>query len=270
MMSQGTSVRPSAEPLSDGASVPALRRAVRILDMIAETGETPTAAEIGRRLGLPTSTAHGLLGVMIELNLLSKTRDGSLAVGAHVMKWSAGFLAKSDMTAEFQRHFIDEPALRRFTVTLSVLDGREVVYLSCRNSDRPLGFTFQTGMRLPAVYTATGKALLSGLADSELDGLFANAWPAPLTERGVRSMTELRAEFRAMRSRGYSIDDGQIREGMVCVGSAIRGHNNLFAGGIAISLMESEATPDTIAQTGEALRQSANAISEKLGAHDRA
>jgi len=265
-MSQESHAQMGIEQTGEGVSVPALRRAVRILDMIAESGDTPTAAQVARLLGLPKSTAHGLLGTMLELNLLSKTHDGGFALGPHVMKWSAGFLSRSDMTAEFQRHFVDEPALKQYTVTLSVLDGREVVYLSCRNSDRPLGFTFKIGMRLPAVYTATGKALLSGLAPSELESLFTGEWPTPLTEHGVSSLPALREEFKAMHRQGYSIDDGQVRKGMVCVGSVIRGHDNLYVGGIAISLMESEATPATVARTGEALRQSANAISERLGA----
>ena len=264
-MSQGVNTR-REESLDGGVSAPALRRAVRILDMIADAGETLTAAQIARLVGLPKSTAHGLITTMVELNLLSKTRDGSLMLGSHVMKWSAGFVGKSNMTAEFQRHFIDEPALKNYTVTLSVLDGSEVVYLSCRNSDRPLGFTFKIGMRLPAVYTATGKALLSGLPALELERMFANEWPAALTEHGVSNLAGLREEFDAIQSRGFSIDDGQVRKGMVCVGSVIRGHDNLFAGGIAISLMESEATPDIIARTGHALRQSADSISKQLGA----
>lgn len=153
-------------------SVPALRRAVRILDFISSAEGEPNAAEIVRALGIPKSTAHGLLSVMVELRLLNRLQDGGMRLGPHTMRWASSFLAQQDIVAEFQRHFEQSSDLSDYTVTLTVLDGREVVYLSCRNSERPLGFTFRIGMRLPAVFTATGKAQLGTLSDTELAELY--------------------------------------------------------------------------------------------------
>ncbi|WP_313618833.1 helix-turn-helix domain-containing protein, partial [Agrobacterium sp.] len=47
-------------------TVPALRRAVRILDLVSGSPRNLTAAELTRVLDLPKSTAHGLLAVMTE------------------------------------------------------------------------------------------------------------------------------------------------------------------------------------------------------------
>jgi DNA-binding IclR family transcriptional regulator len=66
-----------------------------------------------------------------------------------------------------------------------MLDGAEVVYLACQNGDRPLGVTFRIGMRLPAPYTATGKAMLSTLPTAEVRHLFADGMPPPLTRASV-------------------------------------------------------------------------------------
>lgn len=53
-------------------TVPALRRAVRILDMVKASSRPPLAADVARQLDLPRSTVHGLLAVMVELGLLEK------------------------------------------------------------------------------------------------------------------------------------------------------------------------------------------------------
>lgn len=202
---------------------------------------------------------------MVELGLLTRSHDSTYHLGAHLMQWASGYLAQQDIVREFQRYFMDNSKLSDHTVTLTVLEGTEVVYLSCRNSNKPLGFTFRTGMRLPAVFTATGKAQLANVPDKELEGLLGSTWPEPLTRSSIRSLAQLRQEFGAIRQRGYSIDDGQIREGMICVGAAVRNSSGRSIGGVAISLIESEAIPQVLDRVGKELRRTADALSTRFG-----
>lgn len=245
-------------------TVPALRRAARILDLLADTGRPLTAAEITRILDFPKSTAHGLLAVMTELDLISKSVDGTLHVGAHSLRWANGFLSQLDIVSTFHEYLAHRHELDPYTVTLTVRERGEVVYIGCRNSSQPLGHTFRIGMRLPAPFTATGKMLLSDLTQDELRALFAS-FPGPLTPRSVSSISQLELELAATRDRGYSIDDGQIREGMICIGALIRDYTGAAAAGIAVSLIRSEAGDDQVARLGEELRDAANAFSERLG-----
>ena len=246
-------------------TVPALRRAVRILDLVSATDAPPNAADLARALSIPKSTAHGLLASMVELGLLTRSQDSTYRLGAHLMQWASGYLGQQDIVQEFQRHFMENAELSEHTVTLTVLEGTEVVYLSCHNSNKPLGFTFRIGMRLPAVFTATGKAQLANVSDKELEGLLGTTWPEPLTRSSIRSLDQLRQEFGAIRQRGYSIDDGQIREGMICVGAAVRDFSGRSIGGVAISLIESEAIPQVLDRVGMELRRTAEALSARLG-----
>ncbi|MCE4225269.1 IclR family transcriptional regulator [Methylobacterium sp. C25] len=252
---------------SGGESVPALRRAVRILDFVGAAETEPSSADLARAVGIPKSTAHGLLAAMVDLGLLTRSNEGSFRLGPHPMRWANGFLARQDIVSEFQRHFMESMDLAEHTVTLTVLDGREVVYLACRNSDKPLGFTFRIGMRLPAEFTATGKAQLEGLSNLELERLLEKGWPKPMTRTSISGLAQLQTELIEIRERGYSIDNGQIREGMICLGAAILDYSNKPVGGVAISLMESEALPEVLERLGRLLRRSADTISRRLGAN---
>lgn len=245
-------------------TVPALRRAVRILDLVAGSPRDLTAAELTRFLDLPKSSAHGLLAVMTELDLLARSADGTLRIGPHSLRWANGFLSHLDIVSTFNDHLAQRHDLDPYTVTLTVREGGEVVYIGCRNSAQPLGHTFRIGMRLPAPFTATGKILLSDLGPGELRMLFSQ-FPQPLTSRSVAGLSQLEEELALTRARGYSIDDGQIREGMLCIGAAIRDYSGAASAGIAISLIRSEASDEKIAYLGEELRTTANALSEKLG-----
>lgn len=250
---------------SGAETVPALRRAVRILNLVSATDAPPNAADLARALSIPKSTAHGLLAGMVELGLLTRSQEGGYRLGAHLMQWASGYLAQQDIVREFQRHFMENSELSEHTVTLTVLEGTEVVYLSCHNSKKPLGFTFRIGMRLPAVFTATGKAQLACVPDRELEGLLGKNWPEPFTRSSIRNLDQLRQEFGAIHQRGYSIDDGQIREGMICVGAAVRDFSGRSIGGVAISLIESEAIPQVLDRVGTELRRTADALSARLG-----
>ncbi len=251
---------------TEGSSAPALRRAVRMLDYVLTAAKRPNAAELTRALDMPKSSAHGLMSAMLELQLLARAEDGTFRLGPHLMRWANGFLSQLDIVSTFQEHFAQTPELAHYTVTLTVRDGTEVVYLSCRNSDQPLGVTFRIGMRLPAVFTATGKALLAELDDGALNDLLGKGFPAPLTARSVRDLPSLRRELAQFRERGFSTDDGQVRDGMICLGAVLRDHGDIAPAGIAISLTRSEATPERIERLGGKLRRAAEALSQRLGA----
>lgn len=244
-------------------TVPALRRAVGILDILA-SGRNLKAAEIARTLSLPKSTAHGLLAVMSELDLVAKSPDGTLRIGPHPLKWANAFLSQLDIVTTFQEVLARDRKLDPYTVTLTVREGAEVVYVGCRNSDQPLGQTFRIGMRLPAPFTATGKILLSDLKHPELKNLLAD-FPKPLTRRSVRTIEELERELELTRERGFSIDDGQIRDGMICIGAALRDHSGAAVAGIAISILRSEASDDRTSELAAQLQVIAKGMSEGLG-----
>ena len=248
-------------------AAPALRRAIEVLDLLGRASEPVTAADIARELGIPKSSVHGLIATMTEFELVVRGADGRFRLGPRLMRWASGFLGQTNLTGEFQRYFAEEGDLDGHTITLTILDGREVVYVACRDSGDPLGLTFRIGMRLPAPYTATGKALLAALPDAEFTRLFAEpeAWPAALTPRGVASLDRLRTELDAVRERGYSIDDGEVREGMICLGAPIRDHSGRVLAGLAVSLIRSEASAPLLERLGARIRSAAEAITRRLG-----
>lgn len=220
-------------------AVPALWRATAVLDLLAETGQPMSLSDMSRRLGFAKSTLHGLCDTLSRLDLLQVSAAG-FEVGAHTLRWSAAYLARNDLVRAFER-LAQDPRLAEQTLTLSVLEQGDVVYLGCRNSNRPLGFTFQIGMRLPAVFSATGKAMLSCLPDDERLAHLAGDWPQPYTPASTPDATSFEAQLSECRARGYAVDAGEIREGMICVGVPVRDSSGRVAAGLAISMTDAEA-----------------------------
>lgn len=258
---------PVARAATRGAKgVPALMRGFEILDTVASSDQPKTVSTLAQQLALPKSTVHGLCTTLVALGLLIRREDNSFRLGPHVMRWANAFLSRTDLTAEFASLWDDLHVFTNETITLSVLDGREVVYVGCRNSASPLGITFRIGMRLPAVFTATGKAILSAMSEAEVRCLLAGPWPESPTSRSVTGIGALFRELRQTRKRGFSIDDGQTREGMYCFGSVVRDSSNLAIAGVAVSLLASAADRRTVELAGKSIQTIAAQLSRRLGA----
>lgn len=246
--------------------VPALMRGSKILDAVMASEQPLTVSDLARRLDLPKSTVHGLCATLVDLGLLTRRNGNSFRIGPHVMRWASAFLGQTDLTAEFAALWDNLDVLTDETITLSVLDGDEVVYIACRNSASPLGITFRIGMRLPAAFTATGKALLSTMPDDNVRAIMSRQWPSPLTPRSVTNIESLLRELEETRRRGFSIDNGQTREGMYCFGTTVQDSTNTAVAGVAVSLLATRVDIATTKLAASSIQKIARQLSARLGA----
>jgi DNA-binding IclR family transcriptional regulator len=258
---------PARSPANDSpALVPAVERACRIMDLVAKTPQGLTASELARQMGIAKSSAHTLCATLSQLNLLIRRTDQSFHLGPHIMRWANAFSERSDVAKEFVTIWDESTQFPGATITLSVLDGTEVVYIAARNSHALPNFEFRAGMRLPAAFTATGKAFLSTMSDLEVKRLFGSDFPMPLTERSPKTLAQLLKDVEACRKRGYSIDDEGVKEGMVCFGYPVLNSWNRPIAGLAVSLPKRIFDDREIAEIISNVSEIAQKISSRLGA----
>ena len=251
-------------------AVPAIGRATRLLDMIALSDEPVSISGAARELGLAKSTAHGLINTLGELGLLERSGQG-VVMGGHVMFWANAFIARSDLVAEFVRLWDDgDQGLDAESAALTILDGLDVVYIASKHGTDPLGITFKTGMRLPAAFTATGQAMLSTMPESMVRQLYPNGLPPALTTHSIRSVDALLEELAQVRQRGYSIDNQQVREGMMCFGAPVYDFSGKRAvGGIALSMHVNRMDDAQVQSMGNKVVRHAQRLSRRLGNHQK-
>jgi len=250
-----------------GAKVPAVARAARVLDAIAAARQPLTLAALVKALGMPKSTVHGLCATLAQASLVERLDNGSYQLGTRVMDLAHAYMARTDVTAEFQAILKTESPMPEESLVLSVLDGADIVYVGCRNGSRPFGFNFRIGMRLPANCTASGKAMLASLPAERVIDLAATRAFYALTRRSVTRPDPLLAQLRQAASQGYAVDDEETRRGMVCIGAPIFGAASAEAvAAVAVSLPKATLTADRKALAIRTVGRLAGAISHRLGA----
>jgi IclR family transcriptional regulator, blcABC operon repressor len=201
-----------------------------------------------------------------RLNLLIRRSDQSFQLGSHLMRWANAFSERSDVAAEFASIWDEGTQFPGATITLSVLEGGEVVYIAARNSHYLPNFEFRAGMRLPAPFTATGKAFLSYMSDFEVKALFGQGFPLPLTAHSPKNVSQLLKDLEACRKRGYSVDDEGVKEGMVCFGYPVLNSRNRPIAGVAVSLPKHDFEEQEVRKIMASVREIAKKISVRLGA----
>ena len=89
-------------PAGDGpALVPAVSRALTLLDRLADGREPKTLARLAAELALPKSSVHGLCTTLMSFGYLRRQDDGSFLIGPRVMSLAESFSAGTNVAREF-------------------------------------------------------------------------------------------------------------------------------------------------------------------------
>lgn len=246
------------------ANVPALEKAFEILDFITTSPTPVSSATIARELSLARSTTHNILQTLTSKGVLHKDNNHLFSLGSYLLYWAGRFEVERGVVALFHELAVGFETLTPYTITLSTLDfdRGETVFLSSHQGSSAIDFAFRRGVRVPAVFSATGKAILSQTPFDRVLAMY-ETFPAPLTDRGVADFDGLKAELDKVKSTRLSLDDGQLRLGMTCMGTYIRSQDGVRLG-IAVSLSDSEYAKQKDV-VGQAIIELALQIEKGLG-----
>ena len=209
--------------MSGGRSlVPAVTRAVAILELLARTDAPLGVSAIARSLNLPKSSVANLCSALVDDEMV-RTVPGGYALGPKLARLGAAYLATVDHVGLFLEACTARHVSVRETAQLAQLGtGLDVVYLARRDGTEPVRLASAPGRALPATCTATGKAMLATLDPAELAARLDAVSELPsLTKHSITSRRALRRELEVIRTEGVAYDRQEVIEGVVCVAVAM-------------------------------------------------
>ncbi len=245
--------------------MPAVTRALSLLDRLAQQREPMSLAQLTSELALPKSSVHGLCNTLMSFGYLRRQPDGAFLIGPRVMSLAEAFVSGTDVAQEFGALWADAGTAPAETVVLSVLSGTDALYVAVRNSARPLGLAFTVGMRLPAYLSGSGKAMLAFREPEEVRALFAAGLHTHLTRKGPRDVEALLKELATTRKRGYSVDDETVREGVYSFGAPVFDAAGKVVAGVAVCINKALIGADRGDKYRDAVLAVASSLSQRLG-----
>ncbi len=135
-------------------------RGLFIMETLSHSSDGMSYAEISRATALPKSTVHRIVGQLIELGLVARSRGGFI-LGLRVFEWGSKAGGNVPLRQAAMPQLVALSNEFGETVHLGVLDGADVVYLEKLAPNTGMKCPTRVGDRRPAHSTALGKAMLA-------------------------------------------------------------------------------------------------------------
>lgn len=238
------------------AGVQSVARAFGVLEAVAELAPEASLADISRATGLAQSTVHRLLRTMMNAGYVRQTEGRGYALGAALI--SLGTRATPPLALRAHPVMVELEALAQETVNLAVLDGDRIAYVGQVPSRHQMRMFTEIGHRVLPHSAGVGKAILSTLPETRVREIVAVTGLPRFTATTLTDVEALLADLRAVRRRGFAIDDGEHEVGVRCIAVPLPGTSPPAA--ISISGPAARVNDELAATIAEALVDAARSL----------
>ncbi|ALE75480.1 Transcriptional regulator, IclR family [Pseudonocardia sp. Ae168_Ps1] len=226
----------------DGTGVPggtagtALRRALRVLESVAEIGDGVTAKALARRLDLPLPTTYRVLGTLVEEGYLVRLHAvRGYGLGYRVVGLYRGMTDRIVPPAPAREILADLHVRVGAAAVLAVLRAGDVVVAHSETCAAHPGPGAMPGEPVPAHATAPGKALLAGLDAGRLAEVLGAGPLGALTPHTLTDRRLLDRDLLRVRSAGVAVEVEEHARGRAGLAVAVPSGDGTAALGVVVS-----------------------------------
>ncbi|WP_432054375.1 IclR family transcriptional regulator [Streptomyces sp. bgisy022] len=251
-----------------GRLVPAVTRALDILELFLDGDGTLSAPEIVRRLQLPRTTVHELVTTLAARKYLVPVpgEPGRYRLGVRPYQLGARYAEHLDLAAEGRQVARSIAETCDETVHVAILEDTDVIYIAKVDSTHAVRMVSAAGRRLPAHCTSVGKMLLASLPEQELAARIPD--DAELTAMTPDSITDpaaLREALAAIRARGVAVENRESNPDVSCVAAPVRDRTGQVVAALSISVPMVRWSGERQAELERLAVEGAADLSERLG-----
>ena len=208
------------------------------------------------------TTVHRLLTTLEIKRFISRDKvTGMYRLGFRLVEMASLVLHDMELRRWAQPHLKNLSERYGETVDLSVLDGSHVIYLEVIESPRRVKLAAAIGHRLPAYFTASGKALLAFAPEEQVREI--------LTENiaGQDGLTISKAleDLGNVTERGYAISEQEYEEQINAAAAPIFDADRRAVASIAIVGPSFRLSRERLPELGESIKKTADEISSEVG-----
>jgi DNA-binding IclR family transcriptional regulator len=244
--------------------VPSVEQAILIMLCLANNGNnSKSLTEIYQEVGIHRSKAFSILNTLNEYGFVKKipNRKGYV-LGPGLLTLTGKMLETLSLPRLAEPILYELAKKAKATVTMGVISEDETYTIAEYLGAPGIGVSSPIGYTTPITYGAHGKAIVAFLPEDELDELLKNKDLYFYGRPEKYSKKRLLEELTECRHRGFSLELGDIQQGMNAVAAPILDQNNYPVGYVTIVgfFTEKEAV-----QLGPLVVEAVKVISKEAG-----
>lgn len=246
-------------------SVRSVDRALDILLCFTRDEPARSLTQIAEAIHMSKTTVHRLLATLENKRFI--TRDpgtGLYRLGLRFIEMASLVLQDADLNRWAKPYL--QRLVREYgeTVDLSILDGSHVIYLEVIESPQRVKLAAAVGQRLPAYFTASGKALLAYMPEDRVRKIISDNL-AESSNHNAAPMSQMLEDLRVTAERGYAISEQEYEEEINAVAAPLFDKDKNPIASIAIVGPSFRLSKERLPALGESLRQMTQLISSEVG-----
>lgn len=217
--------------------VGSLAKAIQVLEAFRDSHREMSLAEIARAAQLDRSATQRIVFTLENLRYIRRLPDSNVyTLAPGVLRLSYNYLRSQRIVERAYPYLIEMTHTLGETSNLQELDGNDVVFIARVPGRFIFNSDFAVGARLPALYTASGRAMLAKLSMDQRQALIQATPLVKITAQTDTDPEVLLRHIEAAERDGYAIVQNQTVIGDISVGAAITGQGGVPIGAINISV----------------------------------
>lgn len=212
--------------------VPALTRAMDILNFLARKGPSP-AADIIAALGLPKSTAYLLLGEMKNQRLISTDSRDNYCLWTKLVELAGHALSQFDLRDIAKNRLTQLMEETNLLCHLGIINHDNAWYILKVESSSTISVRSHEGKRLSLYRSGIGKCLLAWQSEEQQEQIIQQLHFEAATPTTLATPEKLREELRKIRRQGWSYDNGEDYSDVRCVAAPVFNARNELTAAIS-------------------------------------
>ncbi len=227
--------------------VSGLANGLRALEAFTPNQRQMTVADVAKATGLTRAAARRYLLTMTASGYTEF--DGKrFQITPRVLRLSHAYISSIQLPqiaqpiVEELGHKTDE------SIAFSILDGAESLTIASSTPRRIVGIFTRVGTHLPALSTSTGRVILAGRSDEEIERRLRTDGVKKLTSKTKTSHKDIWDEIHRIRKTGYAINDEEIELGLRVIAVPVKTSAGAVVASICVSTYSSRYEVEQLTQ----------------------
>ncbi|WP_250504159.1 IclR family transcriptional regulator C-terminal domain-containing protein [Caballeronia sp. AZ7_KS35] len=234
-----TSARSTREASGERSSlfVGSAEKTFRVLHAFDGPNRQMTLADLAKASSLDRSAAQRIVHTLEALGYLARvpeTRDYRLTT--KVLQFSYNYIRANELIDKASPYLLDISRHLGETTNLHEIDGNEIVFVARFPGRHLFNVDIALGARLPALYTASGIAMLSRLPEKQLKAVMSRTPLERMTPYTETDQKKLLERVQQASRRGYSVIENETVLGDIAVAAPITDHDGTAVAAVNISV----------------------------------
>jgi len=249
-------------------TVPAVQRAVEVLELLAGSHTGISLADLSRQTGFPKSSLFRILLTLEKSSIVQLDRTRNIfTLGMKLIDWGNRALEKIDLKTVTHPHLMRMAHETRESYYVAILDDNEVIIVDRADTPEIWRMVARLGQRSPVHATASGQVLMAEAPDETLHAAIQRTGLKRFTPQTITSVARLKNRLKEVRKDGYVINDAEYKPDLCVIAAPLRDHYGKVVAALMTALQSERARRNKalVVSIVEILKREASVISKELG-----